>query len=354
MCCLFGILDYGHSLKPSQMRKLLTKLSIACEVRGTDATGIAYNYAGELKIYKRPLPARFMHFRVPQDVRCVMGHTRMTTQGDEKRNCNNHPFLGQADVPFALAHNGILYNDKELREKKKLPATKIETDSYIAVQLLEQSGKLSLSTLADMAETVSGSFAFTLLDRSDNFYVVRGSNPFCLYYFERHNLYVYASTEEILREALRDARLDLGEYRHISLINGDLLHIDSHGSRTFARFTPETYANVWHFRPYSSPWAGNSSASQHNRGSASGQGSSASHGSFAEQSFAGRSSSASSCGSPASSDYDYEPTFFDLEYVNEIKAVAGAFGYSPDYIDLLLDDGFTPEEVEELLYEGKL
>lgn len=305
MCCLFGILDYGRSLSPGQMRRLMNKLAVACEVRGTDATGIAYNYGGELKVYKRPLPARYMHFRVPTDVHCVIGHTRMTTQGDEKRNYNNHPFLGQADTQFALAHNGILYNDKELRITKKLPATKIETDSYVAVQLLEKSGTLSLNSLADMAEAVSGSFAFTVLDRLDNFYVVRGSNPFCLYYWEQYNLYVYASTEEILLEALRNSRLNLGEHRHISLINGDLLHIDANGKRTFARFSPETYSNTWynyHYKPrapYSFPWA-------------------------------------------------------KSEYVEEIKSVAGAFGYSPDYIDLLLDEGFTPEEVEELLYEGEL
>ena len=42
----------------------------------------------------------------------------------------------------ALAHNGVLYNDKELRRKQHLPPTPIETDSYIAVQLLEQGQQL--------------------------------------------------------------------------------------------------------------------------------------------------------------------------------------------------------------------
>lgn len=42
----------------------------------------------------------------------------------------------------ALAHNGVLYNDKELRRKQHLPTTPIKTDSYIAVQLLEQGQQL--------------------------------------------------------------------------------------------------------------------------------------------------------------------------------------------------------------------
>ena len=42
MCCLFGVLDYNRSLNKRQMNRILNVLSTACEVRGTDATGIAY------------------------------------------------------------------------------------------------------------------------------------------------------------------------------------------------------------------------------------------------------------------------------------------------------------------------
>ena len=55
MCCLFGLMDYGHSLTTRQKTKIISVLSTACEVRGTDATGIAYNSGGKLRIYKRPL-----------------------------------------------------------------------------------------------------------------------------------------------------------------------------------------------------------------------------------------------------------------------------------------------------------
>ena len=37
------------------------------------------------------------------------------------------------NTTFALAHNGVLNNDKRLRRQHDLPATKIETDSYIPV-----------------------------------------------------------------------------------------------------------------------------------------------------------------------------------------------------------------------------
>ena len=63
------------------------------------------------------------------------------------------------------------------------PKTRIETDSYIGVQLIEQKGTLDFSSLRYMAEQVEGSFTFTVLDAEDSLYIVKGDNPFCLYYF---------------------------------------------------------------------------------------------------------------------------------------------------------------------------
>ena len=155
MCCLFGLIDYGHSLSRGERNRILTVLSTACEVRGTDAAGIAYHSRGQLHIYKRPRPAHAMEFQIPGDAWAVMGHTRMTTQGSEKRNYNNHPFLGRVkDGPFALAHNGVIQNDRSLRKKLRLPRTRIETDSYVAVQLLERERALNFDSLRRMEHAI--------------------------------------------------------------------------------------------------------------------------------------------------------------------------------------------------------
>ena len=81
MCCLFGLIDYHRSLSAKQKNHILSILAAACEVRGTDATGIAYNSQGKLQIYKRPVPGHQLRFCVPDDAWTVMGHTRMATQG---------------------------------------------------------------------------------------------------------------------------------------------------------------------------------------------------------------------------------------------------------------------------------
>jgi predicted glutamine amidotransferase len=85
----------------------------------------------------------------------VMGHTRMTTQGNKKQNYNNHPFAGHADKEFAFAHNGVLWNDKELRKDGTIPNSYIDTDSYIGVQLIEKQGKLDFDKLHATAKILS-------------------------------------------------------------------------------------------------------------------------------------------------------------------------------------------------------
>ena len=156
MCAVFGFLDYKGKISNAVLKKLIHYLSVAAEVRGTDATGIAYVRDGSMVTYKKPKPAHKVKLFFSKDTRAVIGHTRFTTQGSEKRNCNNHPFEGHCGTEsFALAHNGVLYNDRELRREQHLPPTSIETDTYVAVQLLEQGQNLD-------AENIRRSFTIIL------------------------------------------------------------------------------------------------------------------------------------------------------------------------------------------------
>ena len=129
MCCLYGIMDRSHSFSGKERSVMLNHLARASEARGTDATGIAYNSRNRMRIYKRPMAAHKLRLRVPEDATTIIGHTRLTTQGNQKYNENNHPWRSTlCREPFALAHNGVLHNDTWLRRSLKLPKTKIETD----------------------------------------------------------------------------------------------------------------------------------------------------------------------------------------------------------------------------------
>ena len=135
MCGLYGVLSYGNKVK--DMAEITEALAVESAVRGTDATGIAYNKNSKMTVFKKSKSAYEMSFSVPKNTVAVMGHTRHATQGTLNFNGNNHPFKGMCgDEEFALAHNGIICNDKKLRRELRLPSTIIDTDSYIAVQLI--------------------------------------------------------------------------------------------------------------------------------------------------------------------------------------------------------------------------
>lgn len=301
MCSLFGFLDYQGIIPHKVLRKLTQALANAAEERGTDAAGISYINNGKVVIYKRPKPAHKLHFNPPEGTRAVMGHTRLSTQGSEKYNYNNHPFAGIAgDTSFAFAHNGVLWNDKELRKEKLIPDTHIETDSYAACQLIEKQGKLSFDSLKYMAETVEGNFTFTVLDDSNSLYIIKGSNPMCLLHFNDIGLYVYASTESIMKNALRRIGLHKFANERIKIDEGDILRIDRNGNITMAEFEPKIYRSKY------GSWYG----------------------------------------------LDDSPYYNMHEEI--LLAYCGCYGVDSEDVELLLEYGYTCDEIEEMLMDTNL
>lgn len=300
MCCLFGFIDYGHRLSGRQKTRIIQALALESEARGTDAAGIAYNSGGRLRIYKRPGPAHKLNLFLPKDTHVVMGHTRLTTQGSEKKNCNNHPFAGHVGPHrFALAHNGVLYNDKSLRKQRHLPSTDIETDSYIAVQLLEQNKALDFQSLKRMAEVVEGSFVFTVLDQQNNLYFVKGDNPLWILHFPALRLYLYASTKMILEKAVWRTWLATEDAVEVPVLDGDLLGIDQSGDIRHSRFQlQERWFGQWDM-PYV-------------------------------------------CAPPVRGENRW--------YLQQLKRVASTFGYRPEQIDTLLREGWSTDEIEDAIY----
>ena len=204
MCGLFGFLNYSGD-KIGNLSLLTNSLAEQASVRGTDATGIAFCGMSGINIVKDCKSADEINFKHSDEICSLIGHTRHSTQGSEKRNYNNHPFIGRCkNSNFALAHNGVLSNDKQLRKKYRLPKTKIETDSYIAVQLIESQKYFGVSRIIYMSEQTEGSFSYSILDDENNIWLVKGDSPLSLIHFPKLKVYVYASTEEILYKSIID------------------------------------------------------------------------------------------------------------------------------------------------------
>lgn len=301
MCALFGWLDYKGIVSNKLLKRLTQALANAAEERGTDASGIAYVKDGKVTIFKRPKPAHKIRFNISNGTKAVMGHTRMTTQGNEKFNYNNHPFYGHADIDFAFAHNGVLHNDKELRKEKNLPQTKIETDSYVAVQLIEQHSKLNFNSLKNMAEDVQGSFCFTVLDEKNNLYIVKGNNPMHLIHLEELGIYVYASTESIMKKALKKAGFNKLKFKILDIEEGDILEIDQNGTISCSEFeVKESFSYGKWFNWYD----------------------------------------------------NFENEYSQQEEI--LLEMCGCYGVTEDDVLLLLDYGYSTEEVEDMLCDYSL
>ena len=302
MCALFGWLDYKGIVPHKILKKLTQSLANAAEERGTDACGISYVKDSKITIYKRPKPAHKVRFHVPENTKAVMGHTKLTTQGNQKFNFNNHPFYGKADKEFAFAHNGVLYNDAELRKTKNLPETHIETDSYVAVQLIEQQGKLDFDSLKYMAEAVRGNFTFTVLYENNSLYIIKGSNPMCLLHFEALGIYIYASTESIMKNALKKTGMNKFPYTKIETAHGNIIKINNNGFISRSEFEKKEdfrYASLLKYYD------------------------------------------------------DFEDDYY-TQHEQLLLDICNSFGADEDDVMLLLDYGYTVDEIEEMLVDYEL
>lgn len=306
MCGLFGFSRYGDK-NVTGLTDLTNSLAEQSAIRGTDATGIAFTSSGGINIIKDSKSAYRMNFKHSDDIVALIGHTRHSTQGSEKKNYNNHPFSGKCNnTRFALAHNGVLSNDKELRHKFKLSKTKIETDSYIAVQLIESQKHLNFDSIKYMAERTEGSFSYSILDDKNNIWLVKGDSPLSLLHFPKQKIYVYASTDEILYKSLIDFPLLFkaiknGDFEEVEISEGEILKISSNGDLEKGKFDFSYYCvrNWWDFgiKPY------------------------------------------------------HSSTITQDSYIEDLKSIACYQGFSSETVDELLNNGFTLEEIEDYIYE---
>lgn len=199
-------------------------------------------------------------------------------------------------------------NDSMLALQQHLPSTKVETDSYVAVQLLEKAGKLDFNALAEMAEQLEGTFSFTVLDSSNTLFFVRGNNPLCIARFAGSGLVCYASTGEILLKALRQASFLSGTCDVIPIEEGEILSLNATGKikrSTFdteklnrPRFVPSFFSAPYGYRGWFS---------------------------------------------------DCEENGFGNDALTPLLEISHSMGYTEDEVFCLLDAGFCEEEIEEML-----
>lgn len=308
MCGIFGFLSYAEKAAKS-INALTEALAAESAARGTDATGIAYVRGNGIKVCKYAKSAYEVDFKIPTDIHCLIGHTRHATHGTPRRNYNNHPFFGMAGHDkFALAHNGVIDNAEELRKKHHISRPKVETDSYIAVQLLQTKKRLDEAALQYMAENVSGSFSFCVLDQKQNLYLVKGDSPISILHFSELKLYVFASTEEILWKSIVETSvfpaLKSGLYESIDIQPGHILKISPKGDISVSNFEYTDTSLYGYLQWYD-------------------------------------------YGFPLAEGIDEQ-----AEYLRMLKQFADQEGIGADTVDDLIRSGFTYDEIENMIFES--
>ena len=170
------------------------------------------------------------------------------------------------------------------------------------MQLIEQQKSLNLSSLKCMAEQVEGSFSFSVLSEQDELWLVKGDNPLNIVHFPKVGVYIYASTAEILNKALARCGNWLGRGEKVDIAMGDIVKIDRGGRITRSTFDASKF--------YRSSW-----------------------------------------GYWDTSLYPRLP-HSEEEHLSLLKSVAKAFDFTGEMVDRLLEQGFSTDDIEEILYEG--
>jgi len=172
-----GILGYfSPNPKATQKAKeVITNLLLASEIRGGDASGLAFVKDNRLKCLKAPLKAKELvktkNYKLmfnKETPSIVIGHTRLATKGNAFNNRNNHPIFTNG---LAIVHNGVITNDDNLFLKLKLTRDG-QVDSEIIVKLIDhylqlKSTKNTLDAIIKMATKVNGSMALALINKCE-------------------------------------------------------------------------------------------------------------------------------------------------------------------------------------------
>ncbi|MFQ6060919.1 MAG: glutamine--fructose-6-phosphate transaminase (isomerizing) [Thermoplasmata archaeon] len=205
-----GIVGYtGHRRAQPILLDSLKKL----EYRGYDSAGIAvqgkaielYKDKGEIADLERQLPA------IPGNV--GIAHTRWATHGKPSRE-NAHPFL-DCKKRIVLAHNGIIENHMEVKEKLIEEGHRFtsETDTEVAVHLVEKyyEGDLEKAMLRALKD-IDGTYAFVAFNSSEKGKIVaaRKESPLILGKGNDEN-FVASDIPALLKETNRVMQLHDGQ-----------------------------------------------------------------------------------------------------------------------------------------------
>ena len=171
MCGIFGVVGKKNAAKTvlAGLKKL--------EYRGYDSWGIAIKENGQLTRERHVGKIGQAKTKLPTSS-IGLGHTRWATHGGVTVG-NAHPHL-DCQEKLCLVHNGIVENYRQIKTSLKDHQFQSETDTEVALHLIEEEVKKTKAFKAVQAtyKKVHGMNAFILLNAdSDELIAVKNGSP---------------------------------------------------------------------------------------------------------------------------------------------------------------------------------
>ena len=228
MCGIFGVSFAPNST--INKHQLLGALLTAAEVRGRDASGYAFVAPSGDGLYKRAVPGSQLHVgKLPSDATAFIGHTRAATQGTPANNDNNHPVVSPSGG-IRLVHNGVIYNDVEIRQGLGDVGKKLaDVDSSVIPAIIESLGIGGSEHLAGQAAC-----AWFDTETGNTIHIAKFSRNPITYAWLEDGSFIFASTDTILGRVLNKLGLrffgaypksfeEFGEGDYAQILDGNVL-----------------------------------------------------------------------------------------------------------------------------------
>lgn len=225
MCSILGIsFQNGCTMHETEIIKhTLKNLFANSQIRGTDATGVAFILQKDIIVLKNNVGARkfladsifdstYAKYTNSQTI-SIIGHCRMKTKGTEKDKHNNHPIITDNIVGV---HNGIIDNDEELfisfQQKKQTLKRRGKVDSEIIFRLIDHYVHIEKEEIADAIRSTTpmleGSYACAFVDRDKPhlLWLFRNENPISIYHYTKHGVIIFSSSEYYIQNAVEEVK----------------------------------------------------------------------------------------------------------------------------------------------------